>query len=148
MATPNDLSRFCCQNEKCSRYGRRGDGNLTVSMYYGKDRRRMLYCSVCKKRFSERKGTPLFDSRLSEDQALAVLQHIADGCGVRQTGRLVGVTKDTVVRYSVRAGGHAQTLHDELVAFSPRNPRSAIRRKMELRSQKSQALRSRRSRGR
>jgi len=32
---------------------------------------------------------------------------------------LLGVHPDTVTRYSRLAGGHARTLHDELVAFSP-----------------------------
>ena len=27
----DDLSRFCCQNEKCPDYGKRGAGNLSVS---------------------------------------------------------------------------------------------------------------------
>ena len=44
---------------------------------------------------------------------------INEGCGIRKTGRLVGVNKDTVIRYSVLAGKHAKELHDELVAFSP-----------------------------
>jgi hypothetical protein len=35
---------------------------------------------------------------------------------------LTGVNKDTVVRYSLLAGRHAQQLHDELVAFSPSDP--------------------------
>ncbi|OWK34463.1 hypothetical protein [Fimbriiglobus ruber] len=35
-----------------------------------------------------------------DDVALNVLAHLADGCGVRQTGRLVGVTKDTAARYA------------------------------------------------
>jgi transposase-like protein len=114
-----DLSRFCCLSRDCPDYGKRGAGNLTVPMRYGPKQRRLLRCRTCKARFSERKGTPLFDSRLSDGRALAVLRHLADGCGVRQTGRLVGVDKDTVVRYALRAGRHAGTLHDELVAFSP-----------------------------
>jgi hypothetical protein len=32
-----------------------------------------------------------------------------------------------VIRYALHAGGHAQRLHDEFVAFSPRHPRSATR---------------------
>jgi transposase-like protein len=122
-----DLSGFCCQNEQCPDYGRRAHGNLSVCMRYGKQRRRLLYCKTCKARFSERKGTPLFDSRLTEDKVVAVLAHLAEGVGVRKTGRLVGVSKDTVVRYAVRAGEHAHQLHDELVAFSPRHARSAVR---------------------
>ena len=49
------------------------------------------------------------------------------GCGIRQTGRLVGVNKNTVLRLAAVAGPHAQNLHDEFVAFSPADPRSAVR---------------------
>ncbi len=122
----DDLSTFCCQNKDCPDYGKRGQGNLTVCARYGPQQRRLLYCKTCKDRFSERKGTPLFHARLPPDKAIAVLAHIAEGCGVRKTGRLVGVNKDTVVRYSLLAGQHAQQLHDELVAFSPSNPRSSV----------------------
>jgi LacI family transcriptional regulator len=115
----DDLARFCCQNPRCPDYGKRGQGNLTVPMRYGTHQRRLLRCKTCKARFSERKGTPLFDSRLSPDQARAVLEHLAEGCGARQTSRLVKVNKNTVVRYSLLAGDHARQLHDELVAFSP-----------------------------
>jgi transposase-like protein len=82
----------------------------------------MLYCRTCKARFSERKGTPLFGSTLAEDKIVSILAHIDDGCGVRKTARLVGVTPNTVTRYSSLAGEHAQNLHDELVAFSPEDP--------------------------
>jgi transposase-like protein len=121
-----DLSRFCCVNRDCPDYGQRGAGNLTVPLRYGAQQRRLLRCRTCKARFSERKGTPLFDSRLPAAKALAVLRHLADGCGARQTGRLVGVDKDTVVRYGLRAGGHAAQLHDELVAFSPPDDEGAV----------------------
>jgi transposase-like protein len=47
------------------------------------------------------------------------LEHIAEGCGVRQTGRLCEVDRGTVGRLSRIAGEHARDLHDELVAFSP-----------------------------
>lgn len=123
----DDLSGFCCQNLECPDYGKRGAGNLSVSMRYGPEkRRRMLYCSTCKSRFSERKGTPLFGTRLPEEKVVSILAHIDEGCGVRKTGRLVGVSKDTVMRYCLLAGAHAQQLHDELVAFSPRDPGSSI----------------------
>jgi transposase-like protein len=117
----DDLTRFCCQNPPCPDFGKRGLGNLSVCGRYGKQQRRLLYCKSCKARFSERKGTPLFDSRLPDAVAVSLLGHIAEGVGVRKTGRLVGVGKDTVVRYSLRAGRHAKQLHDELVAFSPSN---------------------------
>ena len=48
-----------------------------------------------------------------------MLDHVSEGCGVRKTGRLTGVHRDTVIRYSLLAGEHATDLHDVLVAFSP-----------------------------
>jgi transposase-like protein len=87
----------------------------------------MLRCRACKARFSERKGTPLFDARLPPETVEAVLEHVAVGCGVRQTGRLCRVHPDTVARYSRIAGGHAEALHDELVALSPPDPRGPVR---------------------
>ena len=116
----DDLGRFCCLNPDCPDYGRRGAGNLSVCMRYGQaHQHRLLYCRACQARFSERKGTPLFGARLPHDKLLAVLAHLADGCGVRQTARLVGVGKNTVNRLALLAGHHARQLHDELVGFSP-----------------------------
>jgi transposase-like protein len=122
-----DLSRFCCLNPDCPDHGKRGHGNLTVPMRYGPHRRRLLRCRTCQARFSERKGTPLFDSRLPEPKARDLVRHLADGCGARQTGRLVGVNKDTAVRYGRLAGRHARELHDELVACSPPDHEGAAR---------------------
>ena len=87
----------------------------------------MLRCRACKARFSERKGTPLFDSRLPPEKVESVLEHIAEGCGVRQTGRLSGVNRKTVGRLSRVAGDHARGLHDELVAISPPHARGPVR---------------------
>ncbi len=116
----DDLSRFCRLNPDCPDHGRRGHGNLSVCMRYGtQQQHRLLYCRSCKARFSERKGTPLFGARLPRDKLLSALAHIADGCGVRQTARLVGLSKDTVSRLCLLAGQHARRLHDELAGFSP-----------------------------
>jgi transposase-like protein len=119
----DDLSHFCCLNSDCPEHSKRGSGNLTVTHRYGPGKsRRMLRCRTCKTRFSERKGTPLFGSHLPPDKAVSVLHHIAAGNGVRKTGRLVGVNRETVARYGRKAGAHAAALHDELVAPSPAGP--------------------------
>jgi transposase-like protein len=118
----DDLAGFCCQNPDCTDHGRRGAGNLSVCGHYGRAHHRLLYCRTCKARFSEFKGTPLFNSKLPHDKVLAILEHLADGCGTRQTARLVGVNKDTVTRLALLAGQHAKAAHDELVAFSPLYP--------------------------
>ena len=123
----DDLSRFCCLNPDCPDHGKRNHGNLTVPARYGPNNTRVLRCSTCKKRFSERKGTPLFGARLPAGRVVAVLAHVAEGVGTRKTARLVGVNKDTVTRLVRAAGEQAQQLHDELVAFSPDDQRRPVR---------------------
>ncbi len=123
----DDLARFRCQNADCQLHGQRGVGNLLVIDHFGKGRHRLLYCRACKARSSEFKGTPLFNSKLPHHKVRAVLEHLAEGCGVRQTARLVGVNKDTVTRLALLAGRHAEATHDELVAFSPLHPRGPAR---------------------
>ena len=124
----DDLKTFCCQNAECPDYGHRGLDNLRVCFCYGPSKAtRVLACRTCRQRFSERKGTALYRCRLPEEKAVSVLHHLQENCGVRQTGRLVGVNKNTVVRLAVVAGHHAHELHDELVAFSPSDPRGPVR---------------------
>lgn len=123
----DDLSKFCCQHTECPDYGKRGAGNLTVCMRYGKHKHlRLLYCRTCRARFSERKGTALFQARLPEEQIESVLAHLQEGCGVRQTSRLTGVHTETVTRYSKLEGQHSKELHDELGAFSPSDPGRSV----------------------
>ena len=124
----DDLSRFCCHNPDRPLSGRRAQGNLIVCARYGAaGQHRLLDCRACTYRFSQHERTPPFNGRLPHDQPLAVLSHLADGCGVRQTARLVGVNKDTVTRLALLAGAHANAAHDELVAFSPLHPRGPVR---------------------
>jgi hypothetical protein len=137
-----DLKKFCCQNKECSEFGIRGGENIRVRAWYGENKEtRLLWCLVCKQRFSEHTGTVFFDARLPKDKIVSILEHAVEGVGVRKTGRLVGVGKDTVSRYVKLAGEHAEQLHDELVAVSPPDRGDTIRRKVGLRLQKGKALR-------
>jgi transposase-like protein len=91
--------------------------------FSGRDRLiRMVFCRTCKKSSSERKGTALERSRLTPGMAVAILDHVREGCGVRATSRLTGVARDTISRYIALAGDQAKGLHDELVALSPPDP--------------------------
>jgi transposase-like protein len=114
------IEHFCCRNPECSDCGVRGRGNLSFRGWSGTGKRiRMVYCHTGKARFSERKGTVLSHAKLREEKAVALLEHVRGGCGTRPTARLIGVDKNTVTRYIVLAGAHAESVHDELVAFSP-----------------------------
>jgi len=88
----DDLSKFFCWNKECSEYGIRGGENISVRALYGKHKDiRLLYCLTCKEKFSERRGTIFSDSRLPKDQTVSILEHVAEGNGMRKTGRLVKV---------------------------------------------------------
>ena len=97
----SDLSKFCCQNERCVAYGSRGAGNLSVCGRIGKRRDiRLLYCRVCRKRFSERKGTVFYRAHTDPAKVVSILHHVQEGCGMRATGRLLGIKEETVIRYA------------------------------------------------
>lgn len=110
-----DLDNLCCVNPECKEYGRRGRANLTVRKTYGADQIRYLHCRRCGEEFSERKGTALFNCKIPEPTAVAVIEHLDSGCGVRATATLVGVAKDTVSRLVRVNGRHSRRLHNRLV---------------------------------
>ena len=141
----DDLKNFCCQNKKCQKHGIFGEENIRVRARYGPSKTRLLYCLVCKKSFSEHQGTVFFDSRLPKEKVVSILEHVEEGNGMRKTGRLTKVHRQTVIRYTRLAGQHAEQLHDKLVEFSPQHKRGAIRRKMGLRLEKTTKLRRKRS---
>jgi transposase-like protein len=137
----DDLKNFCCQNIKCPKHGVRGEKNIRVRARYGTKNTRLLYCTHCKETFSERRGTVFFNSRLPDDTIVSIHEHVAEGNGMRKTGRLLHVDADTVIRYTRLAGEHAEQIHDELVAFSPKDRRGSVRRKVGLRVQEGKKLR-------
>ena len=125
MAEPSNqgIEHFFCHNSACPDHGKRGHGNLYFRGWSGRDKKiRMVYCRVCKKSYSQRKGTALERSQLPTDKVVSVLDHLREGVGLRATSRLTGVSRDTVSRYLAKAGDQAKNLHDELVAFSPSDP--------------------------
>jgi transposase-like protein len=134
------IEHLCCQNPDCPERGRRGQGNLTFRGGSGKGKRiRMVSCRSCKARFSERKGTVLEQARLPEGKVLDVLNHLREGCGTRGTGRLVGVDKNTVTRYVLLAGAHADTLHQDWWPFPPRTHEAQVDEKGGFVFQKEQS---------
>jgi LacI family transcriptional regulator len=117
------IEHFFCHNSDCPDHGKRGHGNVYFRGWSGRGKRiRMVYCRTCKAAYSQRKGTALERSGLPIDKAVSVLDHLREGCGVRATSRLTGVSRDSVARHLARAGAQAKRLHDELVAFSPSQP--------------------------
>ena len=119
-ASAAPIEQFFCHNSDCPDHGKRGHGNVYFRGWSRRDKQiRMVYCRTCKKSYSQRKGTALERSQLPTDVVVSVMDHLREGCGVRATSRLTGVSRDAVSRHLARAGGQAKLLHEELVDFSP-----------------------------
>src|SRR5258708_2676597 len=102
-----NFAHLACPNPDCSAYGQRGAGNLRLHGWSGKTQRiRCLRCTTCRQDFSERANTPLFGLRSSEETLVAIARHLSEGTGVRATGRLCGVSLNTVLRFTQRFGKH------------------------------------------
>ena len=114
---PLALSAFCCQNTRCPDYGKRGLGNLYQHSWVDRQTKRIrnLRCRTCQRECSERKGTPWYRAHLTPEQGGAVAQHLAEGDGIRKTARLVGVERNTVMRWNRLLGTHGKALHEEQV---------------------------------
>jgi len=113
--TQRGLGALCCVNPSCADRGQRGRRNLRVRVGKGGGRWRVLRCSTCGCEFSERKGTPLWGTRMPPEKADAIAEHLKEGCGIRKTARLVGASKTGVTSIAVRLGLHARAVHDQKV---------------------------------
>jgi transposase-like protein len=109
------LTTLACVNSECQHYGQSGQGNLSIRKVYGRDGIRLLRCRSCQDEFSERRGTALFNTKLSEAKAIDVIDHLDEGCSVRSTSRLTKVAKETVARLLKVSGRHALRFHDQEV---------------------------------
>lgn len=109
------LESLACVYPDCELYGHKGRHNLTIRKVYGQDQIRYLRCRCCQREFSERKNTALWNSKLPERKAISVAEHLADGCGIRSTARLVKVDPSTVRRLNQQVGRHGQQYHEQEV---------------------------------
>jgi len=113
--TRPQLETLACVNERCELYGQSGQANLTVRKIYGKDEIRYLRCGACGAEFSERKNTALWNTKVVEDKAVRVAEHLAEGCSLSATARLAKVHTSVVTRLKGKVGRHAEAFHDKRV---------------------------------
>ncbi|MDE0098213.1 MAG: IS1 family transposase, partial [Truepera sp.] len=109
------LESLACVNHECPGYGQAGQGNLKVRKVYGPDRIRYLRCLSCQSEFSERKNTPLWNSKIRESKASAIAEQLAEGSSIKSTARLTGVTPKAIRQLASQLGGHAKQFHDQRV---------------------------------
>ena len=106
------LESLACVNHECEHYGQAGLENLRVRKTYGRDKLRYLRCGSCGHEFSERRNTPLWNSKLPEQKAVAVAEQLAEGTSFTGTSRLLQVSTGAVRRLAGRLGKHGEQFHD------------------------------------
>ena len=106
-----DTSFYFCPNAECSNYGHVGlDNEIIGAGHCGKHQTQMLKCKVCGKTFSARRGTPLFQLKADEEIFYEAIGCLVEGNGVRGTGRILGLDKDTVSAWLAKASKHTEAV--------------------------------------
>lgn len=106
------LETLACVNEACELYGQGRQDNLTVRKTYGKDGIRYLRGRECGAEFSERKTTALWNTKVAEEKAVSVAEHLAEGCSLSATACLARVHPSVVTRLNRKVGEHGEAFHD------------------------------------
>lgn len=83
-----DTNDAFCPNVHCKDYGLQNHGNIALRGTYGKgDKKVLLYCLTCGKRFASTRKTAFFGFHISDKQIEQIIKHTANGTGVRETAR-------------------------------------------------------------
>ena len=94
-----EVEDFCCLNEKCPDYNKKGAANIKIHSTYGKHARiRMLKCKTCGSFFSERKNTLFYNCRLPEEQITEIIHFLGSGYSIRKIHRLTGISRNAISR--------------------------------------------------
>jgi transposase-like protein len=106
------LAGFACPNPECSHLNRFNAANLSVVEWTGKSKDiRRLYCSACKRRFTEPQGTLMRYSKLPEETVVRIVKCLTHGCSVEATADICDVDPRTVDRILERGGRRAEDFH-------------------------------------
>ena len=106
------LVGFACLNPDCCHFNRFDADNLSVVEWTGENKDiRRLYCSACKRRFTERQGTLLRYSKLPGPTVVRIVKCLGHGCSVEATADICDVDPRTVDRILERAGRRAEDFH-------------------------------------
>lgn len=84
---------------------------------FGKDRNGLqrYRCRECKKTFLEAHKRPLQEMRLPIEKAVAVVQHLVEGCSVRTTERITGVEKRTILSLLALVGERCEKMMEQSI---------------------------------
>jgi IS1 family transposase len=111
-------SSFIVKRSNCKGGAASSGAKLTVATVpalYGQNRVPLFRCARCGARYSGRRATALWNVRLCEEDYIQVAMSLAEGCGIRTTGRILDVDKGTVQRCALQAGQQCQFVESVLM---------------------------------
>lgn len=114
MARPKSHTKAVCQNDICNFY-RKEKGKDIVKRGTNTAKHQRFYCNHCRKYSVETKGTPLYKRKLKERKIKAVCKCFVETQGIRSTGRMVNVNRNTVMSLINGIGEHALEMTNYLV---------------------------------
>lgn len=100
-----------CPNLECPAKGQRGQGNIGI--HSQKERR--YICRVCRKTFSERKGTAFYWLHSPVELVTVVITLLAYGCPLQAIVVAFHLDERTVLNWQARAGQQCEQVHEQLV---------------------------------
>src|SRR5262249_16792532 len=118
LTTPaqESYTQFSCPTPPCAQFNRPGTGNIAHRSWTGKHKHiERLRCMACDREFSEREGTLMARSKLSEDTVERLLKGQRWGVCDAGTADICAVDLKTVYRFQRVATQRAQTQHQQVV---------------------------------
>ena len=114
MMKHTSIKSRCCLNEKCSNYGKFGEGNIIRHSMYktNQGRRRRFFCKICKITFSSTKGIPYYRLHKSRADFEEVAQMTVEGIGISSISRIKHLTRNTIARWQFLASRFASRFND------------------------------------
>ena len=106
-----DPDKVFCHNPDCPARGRQGLGNIGIHSLI----KRRYICHVCKKTFTDTKGTMFYRLRHSDQLVSLIVTLLAFGCPIVAIVKAFGLDERTVADWANRAGKHCQQVHKHLV---------------------------------
>jgi len=114
-----DIKDYFCPNPDCKYCGLRGTGNIIKAGRYAlkgsAEKKQLLKCSVCGMRFSETQNDLFSGCHYGEQTIRGIIVSIAEGNGIRETARKLGLSKDRVNIIVLRAWEYADTTLSSLL---------------------------------
>jgi transposase-like protein len=101
-----------CPNLDCPARGQTGQGNITIHSQAEARYR----CTVCRKTFSARRGTPFYRTQYDEELITLVVTLIAHGGPAAAAVVAFGLHPRTIQHWVTAAGEHAARVQQQLVA--------------------------------